>query len=295
MLDDIAVFVKVVESGSFTEAAERLELSRSVVSKYITRLEERLGARLLNRTTRRLSLTEIGRMFYERTRAGMSEIDDAVSDVARFTEEARGLLRLNTPMSFGVLHIAPLLPEFMVLYPEVQVDMNLDDRVVDMIEPGYDLSIRGARLQDSSLVARPLVHCAHDIVASPDYLKRCGTPVTPADLSDHNVLLFRYQESASEWVFQDIADEHLSVVVSGNLRMNNSLALREAALKGHGIIRIPRFAIVDDLESGRLVSVLDGFRVPDLTIYAVYPDRRSMSPKVKAFVEFLVQRLPGRF
>ena len=224
MLDDVSVFVKVVDHGSFTEAAERLELSRSVISKYVSRLERRLGVRLLHRTTRRLSLTEAGETFYYQARSGLEQLDQAVALVSGLANQPVGMLRLNAPMSFGVLHLAPLLPKFMRQYPDVQVDMHLDDRIVDMVEAGYDLSIRVASLADSSLVARKLATVKHTIVASPDYLKREGYPATAADLVHHNVLLYRYQESANEWVFGQPEGE-FSVAVSGNARINNSLAL----------------------------------------------------------------------
>jgi len=201
-LTDIAVFIQVVDSGSFTAAAERLSLSKSVVSKYVTRLEGRLGARLLNRTTRRLSLTEVGRSFYERSRRGLQEIEDAEAEVSRLQGEPRGTLRLNTPMSFGILHIAPALPEFLRHYPEVSVDMNLDDRKVDVIEEGFDLSVRISDLPDSSLVARRLARCRHAVVAAPAYLEQHGTPTTPDELRRHNIITYRYQETAHNWHFR---------------------------------------------------------------------------------------------
>ena len=192
-LTDIAVFVKVVDSGSFTAAAERLSLSKSVVSKYVSRLEERLGARLLNRTTRRLSLTEVGNAFYERSLSGLQEIEEAKAEVTRMQIAPRGTLRLNTPMSFGIMHVAPAIPDFVRLYPEVSIDMNLDDRKVDVIKEGFDLSIRIADLPDSSLVARRLGSCRHTIVAAPHYLEQHGTPSTPHELRQHSVITYRYQ------------------------------------------------------------------------------------------------------
>ena len=179
-LTDIAVFVQVVESGSFTAAAERLDISKSVVSKYVTRLEDYLGARLLNRTTRRLSLTEVGRVFYDRSRKGLADIEDAQLEVSRLQAEPRGTLRINVPMSFGILHVAPALPEFQRQYPDLTVDMNLDDRKVDVIEEGFDVSVRISELPDSSLVARRIAPCRHAVVASPSYLEQHGTPVSMA-------------------------------------------------------------------------------------------------------------------
>ncbi len=290
-LTDIAVFVRVVESGSFTAAAERLDISKSVVSKYVTRLEDQLGARLLNRTTRRLSLTEVGRIFYERSRVGLADIEDAQAEVSRLQSEPRGTLRINAPMSFGILHIAPALPEFLELYPDVTVDMNLEDRKVDVIGGGFDVSVRISELPDSSLVARRLGPCRHEIVAAPAYLERCGTPRTPEELLDHNIITYRYQESSLEWHFQTPDNKPISVTVSGSMRMNNSLAIREALLEGAGVTRTPTFVVGKDIQAGRLVPVLRDYEILEVTIFLVYPQRRHLSPKVRAFVDFMAKRI----
>ena len=290
-LNDIAVFVRVVDSGSFTAAAERLGISKSVVSKYVTRLEDRLGARLLNRTTRRLSLTEAGRVFYERSRQGLADIEDAQAEVSRLQGEPRGTLRLNAPMSFGILHVAPALPEFLNLHPDVTVDMNLDDRIVDMIEEGFDVSVRISELPDSSLVARRLGPCRHAIVAAPAYLERCGTPRTPEELRNHNIITYRYQESAHEWHFLTPGNKPISVAVSGSLMMNNSLAVREALLEGVGITRTPTFVVGKDIQEGRLIPVLSEYQILEVTIFLVYPQRRHLSPKVRAFADFMAKRI----
>lgn len=290
-LGDIAVFVQVVRDGSFTKAAERLELSRSVVSKYVTRLEERLGARLLNRTTRRLSLTEAGRIFYERSRRGLEDIEEAEAEVSRLQEEPRGVLRVNSPMSFGILHIAPLLPDFLAENPEITVDMNLDDRKVDVIEEGFDVSIRITDLPDSSLVARRLGPCRHAIVAAPTYLKKHGTPQTPDELRNHNIIAYQYQESATDWHFLAPDKKQITVPVSGSIQMNNSLALRQALLGGVGITRTPTFVVGEDIATGRLVSLLKNYETLEVSIYLVYPQRRHLSPKVRAFVDFVAARI----
>lgn len=290
-LTDIAVFVQVVDSGSFTAAADRLAISKSVVSKYVTRLENQLGARLLNRTTRRLSLTEVGRVFYERSRKGLADIEDAQSEVSRMQSEPRGTLRLNAPMSFGILHVAPALPEFLKLYPDITVDMNLDDRKVDVIEEGFDISVRISELPDSSLVAKRLGSCRHAIVAAPAYLERCGTPRTPEELRDHNIISYRYQESGLAWHFQTPDSKSIAVTVSGSLMMNNSLALRAALLEGIGIIRTPTFVVGKDIREGRLIPILRDYEILEVTIFLVYPQRRHLSPKVRAFVDFMAKRI----
>lgn len=290
-LSDITVFVQVVNSGSFTATAERLGLSKSVVSKYVTRLENQLRARLLNRTTRRLSLTEVGRVFYARSLRGLQEIEDAKAEVSRLQGEPRGTLRLNAPMSFGVLHIAPAIPDFLSQYPDLSVDMNLDDRIVDVVEEGFDVSVRISELPDSSLVARRVGPCRHAVVAAPSYLERFGTPRTPSDLRDHNIITYRYQQSAGEWHFRSPDDKPVSVPVSGPVQMNNSLAIREALLGGVGITRTPTFVVGRDIQEGRLIPILRDYRALEVSIYLVYPERRHLSPKVRAFVDFITARI----
>lgn len=290
-ITDIAVFVQVVESGSFTTAAERLGLSRSVVSKYITRLEDRLGARLMNRTTRRLSLTEAGQTFFTRSQRGLQEIEAAQAEVSHLQEIPRGKLRINAPMSFGILHIAPGLPEFAAQYPELSVDMNLDDRQVDLIEEGFDLAIRIAELPDSSLVARRLGPCRHVVCASPAYVKQHGTPQTPDDLRKHNAITFRYQDSPNEWRFLTPGGRYASVPVTGSIQMNNSLAIREAVLNGAGITLTPSFIVGEDIKTGRLTQLLPDHRAQEISIYAIYPERRHLLPKVQAFIDFMKQRI----
>ncbi len=290
-LNDIAVFVQVIDDGSFTNAAERLKLSRSVVSKYVTRLEERLGVRLLNRTTRRLSLTEAGRIFYDLSRRGLQDIEDARLEVSRLQEKPRGVLRINSPMSFGIMHIAPLLPEFQRQYPDVSVDMNLDDRKVEVIEEGFDISVRITEMPDSSLIARRLASCRHAIVAAPSYLKQHGTPRSPEDLHDHNVISFRYQASATDWHFLGPDNKPVSVAVAGTIQMNNSLALREAVIGGVGIMRAPTFVVGDDIQQKRLVRILPDYTALEISIFLVYPQRKHLSPKVRAFVDFMAEKI----
>jgi len=290
-LTDVAVFVQVVDSGSFTTAAERLKLSKSVVSKYVTRLENRLGARLLNRTTRRISLTEVGRAFYTRSQQGLQMLEEANAEVLHLQGAPRGALRINTPMSFGILHIAPALADFLALYPELSVDMNLDDRKVDLIEEGFDLAVRISDLPDSSLVARRLASCRHVVCAAPEYLQRHGIPQTPDDLHEHNTLTYKYHESQNEWRFLSPEGKYISAPVSGSIQMNNSLALREVLLQGIGIALIPTFIVGSDIRAGRLQPLLSHYQTLEFSIYIIYPQRRHLSPKVRAFIDFMVERI----
>ena len=259
-LNDVAVYVAVVDAGSFTRAAERLKVSRPAVSKQVSRLEESLGVRLLNRTTRRLSLTEAGRIFFEGASRGLEDLAEARAEVSRLQEQPRGVLRINVPMSFGILHIAPLLPAFLDAYPELSVEMDLDDRKLDVIEEGFDISVRISDLPDSTLIARRLAHCRHAIVAAPAYLDRHGVPETPSALERHHVLGYSLQQSAMQWHFLDPAGQPLQVTVAGRLQVNNSLALREALLAGVGIARTPTFLVGEDLREGRLTAVLGEYR-----------------------------------
>ena len=290
-LNDVAVFVQVVSRGSFTAAADTLGLSKSVVSKYVTRLEDRLGARLLNRTTRRLSLTEVGRAFFERSQRGLLEIEEAEAEVSRMQGEPRGELRLSSPMSFGILHLAPLLPALQARYPELTVDMVLDDRKVDLVEEGFDLAIRIGELPDSSLVARRLGPCRHVVCGSPAYFARNGIPQSPEDLSQHAVITYRYTNAPDEWHFLAPDGDHRQVSVTSRIKMNSSLALREALLNGAGVTLTPTFVVGADIRAGRLRAVLQGYRAMEVSIYAVYPQRKHLSPKIRAFVDFLAEHI----
>lgn len=290
-LTEIAVFVQVVQSGSFTHAAEQLDMSKSAVSKFVTRLEKHLGARLLNRTTRRLSLTEAGEVFYERSRQGLEEIDEASAQVSRLQDAPRGTLRINAPMSFGILHLAPAIGEFQKIYPDLMVDMHLDDRKLDIVEEGFDVAVRITNMADSSLVARRLSPCRHVICAAPAYLAKKGTPTNPSDLRDHHIVSYSYQASMTEWEFLSSSGEHLSVSISSKTQINNSLAIREALLSGLGIARTPSFIVSEDTRIGRLVPVLTDYRIPEVSLYLVYAHRQNLSPKIRAFVDFMADKI----
>jgi len=286
-LTDIAIFVKVVELSSFTAAAEALESSQPVVSKAVTRLEEKLGARLLNRTTRRLSLTEAGSELYRRSVRALQEIENAELEVARFQTEPRGTLRVAAPMSFSILHLGPVIQTFLERFPGVTVELNMDDRQVDLVEEGYDVAIRIGRLQDSNLVARKITPCRQVMCASPAYLAKHGTPERPEDLLEHNCIVYSFLATPREWRLLDAQGETHAVPVNGTLHSNNGLVNRAAAIEGAGIVLLPTFYIGDEVRSGALKPVLCNFKPQDLSVYAVYPERRNLTPKVRAFVDFL--------
>jgi DNA-binding transcriptional LysR family regulator len=289
-LADIAVFERVVDRGSFTLAADELRLSRAVVSKYISRLEERLGARLLNRTTRRLSLTEAGAALFEASRGAIERIEEAEAAVAQLQSSPRGRLRVSAPMSFGILHLGPALAEFSRDYPAVMLDVRLDDRFVNLVEDSIDVAVRIGVLTDSSLVARKLAITRAVACASPAYLAEHGEPETPEDLASHDCLIYSYLSTSNVWRFAAPDGREIPVAVAGKVRINNGIVLAEAALAGRGILVTPTFYVAPMLRDGRLKRILAGFRLPELGIHAVYPQRAHVPPKVRAFVDFLAQR-----
>jgi DNA-binding transcriptional LysR family regulator len=289
-LTDIAIFVKVVELASFTAAAEALETSQPVVSKAVTRLEEKLGARLLNRTTRRLSLTEAGSELYRRSAHALKEIENAEHEVARFQTEPRGTLRVSAPMSFSILHLGPFVHEFLQAHSGIAVELHMTDQRVDLIEEGFDLAIRFGQLQDSNLVARKITSCRQVLCASPAYLAKHGTPERPEDLLEHNCIVYSFMMTPREWRLTDASGETHVVPVNGSLHSNNGLVNKSAAIAGTGIVLLPTFYIGEEVKAGVLKPVLCAFRPPEVSMYAVYPERRNLMPKVRTFIDALAER-----
>jgi len=288
-LEGMAVFAHVVEAKSFTAAAGRLGRSKSSVSKAISQLEDRLGARLLNRTTRRLSLTEAGAAFYERAARMLAEAEQAELAVSALQDEPRGLLRVNAPQTFGQRHLGGPVAAFLERYPGLSIEMTLDDHFVDLVDEGYDVAVRIAALPDSSLIARRLAPNRRVVCGSPAYFERAGRPQRPGDLRHHNCFGYAYQVTGDEWRFVG-PDGPTSVRVSGTLSANNGAILKAALLDGLGVALLPTFAIDRELREGRLVTVLDAYEDTGTSIYAVYPHNRHLSAKVRAFVDFLAER-----
>lgn len=288
----LPVFVTVIETGGFSPAAKRLGISKSAVSKRVTQLEEQLGVKLIHRTTRKLSLTEAGEHFFQHARIAHEAAKDAQDAVTQLQGEPQGRLRINTPMSFGRLHIAPLIPEFLKRYPKITIEMVMDDKVADLIGGGFDIAIRAGDLPDSTLIARKLAPLRNVLCASPEYLELHGTPGDLNELTDHNCLIFTYSKDVKEWVF--VKDGQTQTVeVTGNYQVNNSEALREAILQGVGIGRLPTFAAGPDIKEGKLIPLFEQYQMPDKTIYAVFPERQYMPAKVRAFIDFAVEYLGG--
>lgn len=288
-LDGIAVFAAVVEAESFSGAARRLKYSKGAVSTQIQRLEDRLGVRLLNRTTRKLSLTDEGRAFYAHSRRILDEAREAMDALDALDAEPRGVLRVNAPMSFGVLHLGAAIAEFMQAHSAIEVELDLNDRRVDLIEDGYDMAIRIARLPDSSLIARRLAPCRRVVVASPNYWDRHGRPQHPNDLKDHDVMTYAYLDDPGTWTFKG-PDGRISVPVKGRLRANNGEVLLDAAKRGIGVDMAPTFFCCDALINGELEIALADFEDDPISVYAVYPHRRHLTTRVRAFVDFLAAR-----
>lgn len=287
---EMEVFCTVVEKGSFIAAVESLEMSKAAVSRYVNALESRLGVRLLHRTTRRLSLTDEGRDFYQQAREILILMEGAENAAASGSEEPVGVLRLNAPLSFGVQHLAPLWAEFMAAYPKIEFEITLNDRVVDLVEEGFDVAVRIARMESSSLVGRRLASTRMRLCASPAYLSQHPPLITPDDLLAHQVIAYSHFATRNEWSFTGPHDEPHSVQTRAMVRCNNGDTCREIGISGGGILLQPSFMVFEDLRRGDLVEVLPDYRSIELGIYVVYPSRKHLSPKVRAMANFLAER-----
>jgi len=289
----LEAFARVAETGSFSAAARALNLSKSLISRQVSALEAELGARLMSRTTRSMTLTEAGRGYYEQVARILAQVEEADLSVSQLQATPRGKLRVNAPMSFSLLRLAPALPDFLALYPEIDVDIVMNDRRVDLMDEGFDLAIRIGRLADSSLVARKLGVMQRFIVASPDYFAERGVPRVPADLRRHACLCYSNADTLDEWRFHEPDGGPITVEVKGRVRANNGDMLRIAALRGLGLVDLPGFLVGPDIEAGRLVPVLQDFVRQEGGVYAVYPHARYLPPKIRVFIDFLAERWGG--
>lgn len=287
---DMAAFVRAVERGGFSPAARELGLTPSAISKLVTRMENRLGVRLLNRTTRRLALTPEGEAFFHRAQRILADIEEAENEVARFRGRPRGKLRVNVGTAFGGHQLVPALPEFLARYPEIAVEITMTDRVVDLVEEGADVGIRSGHLADSSLVARKICDMERVICASPAYLARHGTPRRPEDLLGHNCLLFAGAPHLQRWPFRT-PEGVREVAVAGTVSANSAETLVQLAVMGLGVIRLADVTVGDAIARGQLEPVLaDAHHVEPLPLHAVFPHGRHRSPRVAALVDFLLER-----
>ena len=283
----IAAFVSVVETGSFARAADKLDQSVSAVSRQVADLERHLDARLLNRTTRRLSLTEAGRAFHERAVQLLADLEEAEQGASAGGVTPRGTLRLTAPITYGIRVLAPIVAAFAAKYDQVRVDVDLSDRVVDLVDEGFDLAVRIGEIRSQFLVARRIGATSLVCCASPAYLGRHGTPRTPDDLVRHACLTYEYAATRHQWRFVGADGGDKVVRIGGPLHANNGRMLGALAVEGAGIVCEPDFILAPDLARGALVPILADWTLPSIAIHAAYPSRRHLSAKVRAFVDFL--------
>jgi DNA-binding transcriptional LysR family regulator len=285
---EMQAFTAVVDAGSFVGAADALGVSKAAVSRHVANLERRLGARLLHRTTRRLSLTGEGEIFHARAIELLAELDEAEAEIGERGGAAIGRVKINAPVTFGILHLAACWSAFQARHPQVTLDVTLADRVVDLVDEGYDVAVRIARLPSSTLVARKLSSTRMVLCASPDYLARAGRLRHPRELEHHRVLAYRYFAGGDAWPFEG-PDGPVTATVRPCLRTNNGETCRVGALHHDGIVLQPSFLVGPDLAAGTLVEVLPEYRSIELGIYALYPTRRHVAPKVRLLVDFLAE------
>ncbi len=285
----MAMYAHVVESGSFSAAARRLGISRSAVSKAVAKLEKALGARLLNRSTRHLSVTEVGAVFAEHCSRILDEAVQAEQVVSSLHAQPRGVLKVAASVAFGTLHVAPALADFLGCYPELNIDMIIADRAVDLAEEGYDLVVRVARELPQNLVARRLAPVRRKLCATPEYFERHGVPRIPQDLARHNCLDYTHSGEQGLWRFTG-PEGDIAVPVSGRLRINDDEALSQAVLGGLGLALLPTFIIGRDIQAGRLRAALSEYIPVEQHVYALYLPTRHLPAKVRAFIDFLLER-----
>jgi DNA-binding transcriptional LysR family regulator len=288
-LTSLTVFGRVVECGGFSAAARRLNMSVTMVGNHVQSLEDHLGVRLLNRTTRKVSLTETGKFYYERSAQILGDLDEADRAVGALSSTPRGTLKIYTSGAI-VRFLLPVVSEFMELYPSISLDFSTGERMIDMIEEGYDLVIRTVPPPDSTLVVRRLTPWRHILVCAPSYLETHPMPETPADVANHNCLQYAYYPYGDEWRFERPGGEQKSVKISGNVVSNSAETLRHLTMSGQGIFLAPSFVVFEDLSAGRVVRMMPDYRAVEFTINAVYPNRSHLPTKVRLFIDLLVER-----
>ena len=286
---DVLAFVRVAETGSFARAAERMGLSKPVLSRRVARLEEQLGARLLTRTARGAQPTEIGESYYARAANVLAELEAAQEVVAEAVTQVAGPIRLSAPISFGTRYLGPALAEFAQRHPRVELDVSLDDKTVDLVGGGFDLAVRIGDLKDSALIARKLAPIRSVVVASPAYLEARGRPARPADLADHELLAYANVPGGELWRFR-VGDRWESVRGRSRFRSDNGDLLRSAAVAGLGVVAMPSFIASESIQSGELEVILRDFALKEVALWAVMPPGRASTARVRALVDFLVER-----
>ncbi len=288
-LDGMKTVIAVVETQSFTAASERLGLSKALVSKYVGEVERQLGTRLFNRTTRRLALTDAGRLYYEQALTLLEQFSSMVDTVTGEQTKPRGLLRISAPVTFGEMRLAPLLPEFSALYPELQVEMVLTNNAMDMLEEGIDVRLRIGGVDDSNMIARHIVTYPLVLCASPGYLARHGEPVTPQDVHEHHCVVDSNFRIGKQWPTLSPEGESEIINVISNIAVNSPQAVREVAIADGGIAMAPQFIVQDALDDGRLKQLLPSYTTLEFGLFAIYPHRKYVARKVRCFIDFAMK------
>ncbi len=291
--ESMRTFTRVVETGSISGAAEGMGIAKSAVSRRLAELEEHLGVQLMQRTTRRLNLTETGQSFYDRSVRVLADLEEAEQAVSCEHATPRGKLRVAVPMTFGLLHLTPAITDFMQQHPDVEFDLDFNDWHVDLVREGFDVAIRISKLSDSSLIARQLAPIHNIVCASPEYIKQHGAPQTPTELKQHICLAYSNIRQPGVWRYLDKNGDKKSINVPIRIHANNGDFLRMAAIAGHGIVLEPTFVLYQAIQHGELVPILTDYDWPGINAYAIYPQTRHLSKRVRVFVDFLVERFAG--
>jgi len=291
--ENMSVFIRVVETGSISAAALRLGVAKSAVSRRLKELEEHLGVELFHRTTRKMNLTDTGSAFYHQSVRILDDVFEAEVATSQAHGTLKGSLKIALPSTFGLMHMGPAINEFLQLHPQIEFDLDFNDREVDLIQEGFDLAVRIANLPDSSLIARRLASIQFVVCASPAYLKKMGVPQSPDALSKHQCLVYSLIRDFEYWNFTDVDGKKIRVKIYPNLKASTGEFLKDAAVEGQGIILIPSFIAYKEIEGGALVQILKKYEISKLDAYAIYPQTRHLSQRVRAFVDFLVNRFEG--
>lgn len=291
--ENMNAFVRVVEAGSISGAADRMDVTKSVVSRRLKELEAHLGVELFHRTTRQMNLTDSGRAFYQQSVRILADILEAEHATSQFHGALKGNLKVAVPLSFGLMHLGPAISEFLQAHPEITFDLDFNDRQVDILTEGFDLAIRIASLPDSSLIARRLAPIQAIMCASPSYLARMGEPQSPEELIHHRCLAYNLISNFENWNLYNTEGQLIRIKIVPYLKASNGEFLRDAAVAGSGIILMPTFIVYKEIERGALIPLLTQYTSSQLSTYALYPQTRHLSQRVRAFVDFLIQRFEG--
>jgi len=291
--ENMNTFIRVVEAGSISGAADRLNVAKSAVSRRLKELEKHLGVELFHRTTRQMNLTDTGRAFYYQAVRILDDVLEAEIATSQAHGTLKGSLKIALPSTFGLMHMGPVINDFIKEHPQIEFDLDFNDREVDLIQEGFDLAIRIANLPDSSLIARRIAPVKTVMCASPDYLEQMGTPQSPEDLIDHQCLVYSLLRDFEYWHLTDASGHDIKTKIQPYLKASTGEFLKDAAVKGQGIILVPTFIAYKEIESGKLIPLLQDYTSPQINAYAIYPQTRHLSQRVRAFVDLLVKRFEG--